>query len=290
MTARSRRGLRTALFTPGDRPARVAKAITLATEAVFVDLEDAVHEDAKISARSNIADLAALPRGPGVALLVRVNALATRWAAEDLQAAAAPGVDGIVLPMVTTSDEVREADEQLAKAEKQAGSVPGRLIIVPIIETAAGVTGLSRLHDLPERVRQLAFGAGDLALDLGVEWTSDNPALLNAKVQLPLWSRTLGLSKPLDSAYPQVRDPHGFGRECVAASAMGYGGKMCIHPAQLEIAAAAFCPTPEQLDRARRIAEAFDAASRDGAASITVDGEFVDYPVALRARQLLDSI
>jgi len=283
-------GLRTALFTPADRPDRVTKALQLPTDAVIVDLEDAVHDSAKAEARARIRAYAALDRRPGLALLVRVNALGTPFAETDLAAIALPGVDGVVLPMVSTCDDLVETDQVLTRAERAAGLREGAIPVIAIIETAAGVTGLSGLAQRPLRLSQLAFGAGDLALDLGVSWTSDNPALLNAKAQLPLWSRALGLPGPLDTAYPRVRDHEGFEQECTHAAALGFGGKMCIHPDQLDIARRVFLPGVAEIERAHRVVVAFDAASRDGRAAITVDGDFVDYPVAARARQLLDTL
>ena len=149
-------GLRTALFTPADRPDRVTKALQLPTDAVIVDLEDAVHDSAKAEARARIRAYAALDRRPGLALLVRVNALGTPFAETDVAAIALPGVDGVVLPMVSTSDDLVETDQVLTRAERAAGLREGAIPVIAIIETAAGVTGLSGLAQRPLRLSGLA--------------------------------------------------------------------------------------------------------------------------------------
>ncbi|MBN8872769.1 MAG: CoA ester lyase [Rhodospirillales bacterium] len=277
--------LRSLLFTPANHARRVEKALTLPADAVILDLEDAVANAEKPAARQVVAATLALPRRN--ALYVRVNALSTGWSYADLVAVVQPGLDGIVLPKVEDADQLRTADWLIGALEAERELTPGRIDLVPIIETATGISALERIVRAGTRTRRLAFGAGDFTLDCGMTWSRDELELLPARAACVTASRAAGLEPPLDTVWADLRDPDGFVASAARAAGLGFQGKMCIHPDQIAPANAAFTPSDAALAQARRIVAAFEAAEAQGSASIQLDGQFIDYPIVARARRVI---
>ncbi|MBN8899600.1 MAG: CoA ester lyase [Rhodospirillales bacterium] len=278
--------LRSLLFAPANHARRVEKALTLPTDAVILDLEDAVATAEKPAARQTVAATFALPRRN--ALYVRVNALSTEWSYADLVAVVQPGLDGIVLPKVEDADELRTADWLIAALERERDLPVGGIDLIPIIETASGISALERILRAGTRTRRLAFGAGDFTLDCGMTWSRDELELLPARVACVTVSRAAGLEPPLDTVWADLRDPEGFVASAARAAAFGFQGKMCIHPDQIGPTNAAFSPSEAALAQARRIVAAFEAAEAEGSASIQLDGQFIDYPIVARARRVIE--
>jgi citrate lyase subunit beta/citryl-CoA lyase len=281
---------RSFLFAPGDHARRSEKALTLEADAVILDLEDAVALSAKVAARDAV--VAALGRPRRARAYVRVNAFATPFCFGDLQAVTGPGLDGIVLPMLEEPAQLVAVDWAMAALERQRGLPEGGIDLMPIVETGRGLAGSRALAaaaaTLGGRVRRLAFGAGDYTLDLGLRWTLEEEELAAARSEMVLASRCAGLEAPIDTVFAELQEREGFVRSCRRGAAMGFQGKLCIHPNQLADANTAFGPAPAEVERARRIVAAFDEAEASGAASIQVDGRFVDYPIAARARRTLE--
>ena len=253
-----------------------------------MDLEDAVAIDEKVRARHAVVELlrSRPPRGP--LAFVRINALSTPFGYEDLLAVAPSRPDGIVLPKCESERDVLVADWLLVQLERQAGLQAGDMRLIPIVETATGLANLDKIASASRRVSRISLGAGDFTLDMGMAWEPDNEAVVWAKIRLILASRIAGLDPPLDTVFPNLDDNDGLLREAQKAKGLGFQGKNCIHPSQVEIVNTVFTPTAVEIARARRLLNAFEAALREGTASIVVDGEFVDYPVAERARRIID--
>jgi citrate lyase subunit beta/citryl-CoA lyase len=277
--------LRSFLFAPGNHARRVEKALTLAADAVILDLEDAVAVAEKTATRPGVVSAFTRPRHSK--LYVRVNALTTEWAYGDLIAIVQPGLDGIILPKVEDADQLKTADWLIRALECERGLPPGAIDVIPIIETARGITQLDRIAGAGTRVRHLAFGAGDYTLDMGMVWSRDEQELLPARIAVVTASRAAGIAPPLDTVWADLRDTDGFARSAARAAALGFQGKMCIHPDQIAVTNAAFSPDEATLAQARRVVAAFEQAERQGSASIQLDGQFIDYPIVQRARHVL---
>lgn len=258
------RDARTFLFVPGDRPDRFDKARRSGADVVIVDLEDAVAPDAKATARA--ATVQALLAGATVA--VRVSAAGTADHEADLAALrGAPRPAAVVLAK-------SESSESIARV----GAIGAP--VIPLVETALGLTRAAELAAAPG-VARLAFGALDFTLDLDAEL---DPALLDyARVRLVLCSRVAGIAAPLDSPTTEFLRPEVARREACRARQLGMGGKLCIHPAQITVVAAAFHPTPEEIERARRIV----AAAGSAAGATAESGAMIDRPILEKARQTL---
>jgi len=181
------------------------------------------------------------------------------------------------------------ADWLISQLEHERGLEAGAIELMPIIETAQGLQNVEAIAQRTKRVKRLAFGAGDFVKDLGMEWTAGEAELLYARTRLSVASRAANLAPPIDTAHVQIQDLDGLQAAARRARECGFGGKFCIYPAQVAVVNGVFSPSPQEVAKARRIVEAFDAAEREGKAAIRVDGAFVDYPIVYRARRVLDN-
>jgi citrate lyase subunit beta/citryl-CoA lyase len=276
--------LRSFLFAPGNHARRVEKALTLPADAVILDLEDAVAISEKRATRDRVA--ATFGHKRHGKLYVRVNAYSTEWCYADIVSVARFGLDGIILPKVETADQLLSADWLLSNLERERGLPIGGVDLVPIVETALGMSNVGAIAGSGSRTKRLAFGAGDYTLDLGVVWSRDEMELLPARSAVVMASRAAGIEPPLDTVWADLRDTDGFAHSAERAAALGFQGKMCIHPDQIAVTNAAFSPSEQQLVWASRVIAAFEDAEAKGLASIQLDGQFIDYPIVQRARQV----
>jgi len=277
--------LRSLLFAPGNHARRVAKALTLPADGVILDLEDAVAIAEKPATRPVVVQTFATPRHGR--LYVRVNALTTEWCHGDITAIVQPGLDGIILPKVEDADHLKTVDWLIAALEQERGLPRGGIDLIPIIETALGISNIDRIARSDARTKRVAFGAGDFTLDTGMTWSRDELELLPHRSACVIASRAAGLEPPMDTVWADLRDAEGFVRSAERAAALGFQGKMCIHPDQVGPTNAAFTPDEATLAQASRIVAAFDEAEAQGLASIQLDGQFIDYPIVQRARRVL---
>ncbi len=277
--------MRSLLFAPGNHARRVEKALSLPADGVILDLEDAVAVSEKPATRAKVVAAFGAPRQGK--LYVRVNALSTEWCFADLVAIVHAGLDGIVLPKTESADELKSADWVIGSLEQERGLRRGAIDLIPIIETAKGIQALPSICGAGSRARTLAFGAGDFTLDLGMVWSRDESELLPHRAACVVASRAAGMEPPLDTVWADLRDAEGFAQSARRAAALGFQGKMCIHPDQVAVTNAAFTPDDATVAQARRVIAAFDEAEKQGLASIQLDGQFIDYPIVQRARQVL---
>ncbi len=277
--------LRSLLFAPGNHARRVEKALTLPADGVILDLEDAVAITEKSATRPTVVEAFGKPRHGK--LYVRVNGLTTEWCYGDLVAVVRAGLDGIILPKVEDPDQLRTADWVIGSLERERGLPAGAIDLIPIIETALGIANVLPIARSGTRTKRMAFGAGDFTLDMGMVWSRDEAELLPHRAACVVASRAAGIEPPMDTVWADLRDAEGFQRSAKHAAALGFQGKMCIHPDQIEVTNAAFTPDAATLAQARRVVEAFAAAEAQGLASIQLDGQFIDYPIVQRAQQIL---
>lgn len=263
---------RSALFVPATRADRIPKALASGADAVIVDLEDAVAPSDKVAARETLdSALAAMPvPNTAVPLWVRVNA-GDPWARDDLALCARHvAVQAVVMPKA-------EAAASLQAAHEASCRKP----LIALIETALGFARRDEIAGHPA-VFRLAFGSIDFQLDLGI--AGEGEALLMFRSALVLASRLAGLSAPLDGVTVGVSDEEAVMADATRARALGFGGKLCIHPNQVAWVNQAFSPSLAELDWALRVVAACEASA---GAAVAVDGKMVDKPVLLRAQALL---
>ena len=279
--------MRTWLFAPGNHPRKVEKVFTVGADAVVLDLEDAVAVEQKTVTRATVVEaLKARPKRASRGY-IRVNAIDTEFCYGDLKEVIGPWLDGILLPKVESAGQLQTIDWLLAQLESACGMAVGGLDILPIIETGRGVTAIDEIARSGTRVRRLSFGAGDFTNDMGMVWTADESELIYARSAIALASRAAGLEAPIDTVFIDLQDDEHLEKSARTALSLGYRGKLCIHPAQIEPVNAIFTPSAKEVARARKHVEAFATAEAEGSASIQVDGYFVDYPIVEKARRTL---
>ena len=279
--------MRSLLFAPGNHARRVEKALTIAADGVILDLEDAVAISEKAATRPTVIDAFAKKRAGK--LYVRVNAMTTEWCFSDLVAVVQAGLDGIILPKVEYAHDLQTADWIITNLERERG-LAQPIDLIPIIETALGVSNLASICRSGTRTRRLAFGAGDFTLDMGMVWSRSEAELLPYRSACVMESRAAGMEPPLDTVWADLRDTEGFVASARHAAAIGFQGKMCIHPDQIAATNAAFSPDEATIAQAKRVVAAFDEAEAKGLASIQLDGQFIDYPIVQRARRVLEAV
>ena len=257
---------RTLLFVPGNRPERFAKAAATAADLVIVDLEDAIREENKASARDAVAQwLSADGRAA-----VRVNGTKSVHYQQDVTALAGlPGLRAVVVPMADDPAALADLHQRLGRDVE----------IVALIETALGVVRAVELASAPG-VSRLAFGHLDFAAD--IDSSFEDEAMLMARSSLVVASRAAGLPGPVDGATTALDDPAVSGADAARARGLGFAGKLCIHPRQVAAVNAAFSPSGEEIAWAHRIIEASTAGG-----AVRVDGHMVDAPVILKAEAIL---
>ena len=277
------------LFVPANREDRIAKAFATSADAVLMDLEDACPEADKASARRLVADAAAA--NGGRRCFVRINSAQTRHALDDLEAVVVEGLAGVMLPKAETAAGIHAISWVLDQLEMRRGLERGSIELIPLVETAIGVcnmTEIARCHI--ERVRRLTFGAGDLTTDLGTAWTRDEGELSQVRTTIVTASRAGRLEPPIDTVWPGIADADGLALSLSRARSMGFGGKLLIHPSQVDTANSALSPTEEEISHARRVLEAAAAAQAEGMGAFQLDGRLMDHVSVVRARRTLTSI
>ena len=257
---------RSYLFAPGHNAKLLHKVFTAGADAVILDLEDGVPADMKDRARAMVAETVREH-----AALVRVNPPHSPEGAADVDAVA-PYAAAIRIPKCESPDDV-------AWVAQRAPGVP----LVPAIETARGVLAAQEIAAAPA-VAHMSIGGLDLLRDL---YAGDgNMPMLYVRSHLVVVSRAAGLPPPVDSVYPLIDDDAGLRSEAQFVRSLGFAAKSAIHPRQIPILHEVFAPSPRDLEWARAVLAAFEAAGR-GATRLP-DGEFVDLPVAQRAQRMLD--
>lgn len=261
------------LFVPGTRPERFSKALDSGANAVVLDLEDAVPEEDKELARNAIRTAwPAFTAEQKNRLVIRSNSPGSKFYAADLILAQELDVACILIPKSESQDEINGA----------ALILPNTAII-PMIETAIGLDQLREIANSNQVIR-LALGNLDLQADLGMICDQDETQLQTARYQIVLASRLAQIAPPIDGVTPSTDDLERINRDAQRAKAMGFGGKLCIHPKQVSIVKSAFMPNQDELAWAQRVIEA-DKASKGGA--VKLDGRMIDRPVVLLAQRTL---
>jgi len=282
--------LRSMLYFPANSARMAVKAATLPVDAAILDLEDAVSIDDKETARIIARDFVRLIKRRGIHTFVRVNSLSTGLTAEDLKSTVVRELDGIVLAKTETGADVAELCEMLTEAEKHSGVDHRSIKLIPLIESAKGVLNSFQIASGGDRVVAVAFGAGDYYRDLGRDVSSiskDEIELLYARSNLVNTSRAAGV-QAIDTPFlGSLTDKEALLKEIKLAAQLGFKGKQCIHPSQIEPTNEMFSPSQGEIDRARRVVKAFEEAEARGAGVISFEGKMVDRMSYLQAKEAL---
>ena len=257
------RPYRSVLYIPGSKDRALEKARTLPVDAIIFDLEDAVTPDAKIEARTTLA--AALKEGGygDRAKIVRINAFDTEWGRDDALAVAKMQADAVLLPKVNNALDVQALADLI-------GDMP----IWAMMETCRGIWNAMEVAAHPS-VQGFVAGTNDLAKELNCRTRADRLPMMTSLQMMLLAARAHGVVA-VDGVYNQFKDEDGLRVECEQGRDLGFDGKTLIHPAQVDVTNAAFSPSEDEVNLARRQIEAFEEVERTGQGVAVVDGKIVE--------------
>ncbi|MGH9355420.1 MAG: HpcH/HpaI aldolase/citrate lyase family protein [Terriglobia bacterium] len=278
--------LRSLLFIPADSAKKRAKVKTLRPDAFIYDLEDAVAPDNKLAARKELAaELDALPPS-STPIFVRVNGAKTAFQKDDLRAAVHPRMDGLVLPKSDDPAELRETEREISALEQEKGIAAGKTKLLLIIETVLGVVRAGDLAACCPRIIGMAFGSEDYCADIGVGRTRTGEEIEFPRSMVAIQARAHQLHA-IDTVFVDFHDAEGFFQEARRGKQLGYTGKALIHPSQIEAVHRAFAPADHEVNWAKRVIEAYEAAKAAGVGVVAVDQKMIDEPILTQAKKIL---
>jgi len=279
--------LRSLLFVPGNRADMLTKAAALTPDAFVPDMEDSVPVEEKAHAREVTASFLPELAQCGALVIPRVNSLDTGLLEDDLAAVVGPHSAGVSVGKIDTPRDVKTIAGMLARLEQKAGVPVGHTKLVLWLETAMAIVQAYDICVASPRIVGVAFGAEDFTHDMDIERSADDSEVAVPRSLVCIAARAAHVLA-LDTPYFLFRDPEGLHQNALASKKIGFKGKFAIHPSQVDIINATFSPSPAEIDYARRVVAAFEAAERTGRGATSLDGKVVDVPVVKRARALLE--
>jgi citrate lyase subunit beta/citryl-CoA lyase len=277
---------RSLLYVPGNMPSMLQNLSVFGSDAVIIDLEDAVPHGEKDAARRLVRRFLESYRTRPQEVLVRINALDTPFAYEDLREILPALPDGVRLPKADTPEVVERLDTLLTEFEEELGLEIGRFRILPSIESAEGVLQCIEIARSSPRLLGLAFGAEDYTASMEIERTKTGEELMNARARV-VWAAKAAGIQAIDSIFADVKDMDGLRRETELVKALGYTGKSLVNPRQIEVVHEVFAPKPSEIAYALQVIEAIERAREMGTGVISLGGKMVDAPVVKRAFRTL---
>ena len=282
--------LRSMLFVPGNKPAWMEKALGYGADALIFDLEDAVPTTDKVGARPLVREAVERFHNRGPSLTVRINALETGMAGDDLEAIVGPGLSAIIAPKVETPQDVATLDTLLTQCERHAGVTTGQIEIFPTLETAKGIYHAYHIATSSPRIPTLSATAGkggDTARSLGYIWSKEATETLYIRSKVLLEARAAGCAYPLIASWFDITDLDGLRADARLNRQIGYSGQIVIHPSHVPVINDIFTPTAEEIAYCQGLLAAMEAGERQGTAAVTYAGAMVDIAMVKTARQLL---
>jgi citrate lyase subunit beta / citryl-CoA lyase len=275
---------RSRLYLPGNEPKFFINAGLHKPDAIILDLEDSVALSEKVSARYLVRNALRSVDFYSAERMVRINQLP--MGLEDLQFVIPQNVHVILIPKCESAENVISVDEEIKiiKAEKD---IDNDIFLMPIIESALGVVKSFEIASASQNVCALAIGLEDYTADIGVERTNEGKESLFARCQVINSAKAAGV-QAIDTVFSDIEDMDGLRASVIEAKALGFEGKGCIHPRQIEIINKAFAPTENEIAKAKKIILAFEEAKRKGLGVVSLGSKMIDAPVVKRAQRIIE--
>lgn len=272
---------RSMLFVPGHKPTWAEKAVAAGADALILDLEDSVPAAEKTDARKIVRETIGRLRANGVRpdVWVRPNSYDSGLFGADVEEVITEGLAGLFLPKVFTAEEVVRIDAVVSHIEEREGLPAGSVELIISYETAVSVAHCEEIAAASPRIASLLGATGpnaDVGRELGFEFTLEGLETLYERSRIVLAARSNGLHHPVTGVWQDLRNLEGCRRFAEDSRRLGYRGLVCIHPSHVAVANDVFTPSPESVDHARRMIEAFRAAEAQGSAAVDFEGQHID--------------
>ena len=278
--------MRTSMYVGGTSPVKMIQAGFYNEDCLVYDLEDSVSAGEKDAARLLVYHAVKEQRPKGKYILIRVNGLYSKELDEDLEAAVRAQPDAIRIPKVEYASEVKRVDEKITAIEKKAGLPEGGIKIWCNIESYLGVMNAQEIASASPRVVAMALGAEDFTASMNAQRTKPGWEIFYARNAVLMACRAAGISAQ-DAVFSDLNDEEGLKRDLEMTRTLGFDGKTCVHPRQIDTVNACFTPTAKEIRNAHRVLEALEEAARNRTGVCVLDGSMVDKPMELRARAVL---
>lgn len=278
---------RSRLYVPGNNPKMIPPAGLYGADVISLDLEDSVGPDYKIDARMLVSEaLKVVDFGPNVEVTVRINPIDTPWGKWDVKQIVCDRLDGIYIPKVESPEDVIQVDELVTETEEKKGLQIGRIKLFATLETAKGVLNAYDIARCSKRLEGITIGGEDLTADLGGIRSSDGLAIHTSRQLIVLAAKAAGI-QAIDTVYSDFKDMEGLAKETETVKIMGFDGKACIHPSQIEVIHEAFNPTRAEIEYSVKVKHAIEEAKQKGSGVIALGKKMIDRPIVIRAEKIL---
>ena len=280
--------IRSALFVPGNRLDRIDKAFRFNPDIVIIDLEDSVPMNQKNETRNDLREK--LGNFKDRKYMIRVNAINTEFFQNDIKKLLLDGLFAFMVPKVETLDDIN----QICRAIKKVEKIKNNIFIVPLIESALGVQNIFKIvsnNSFKNRLFTVAFGAADYCLDMRIDLTKDGAELNYPRSRIAVACRADGIRPPIDTPYMlDLEDLKELEIDAKRAKQLGFQGKLCVHPSQIEVCNKIFFPTDNEIRFAKKALEVYEESSAKGIGAIKLDGKLLDIPIIQRCKDVLEII
>jgi citrate lyase subunit beta/citryl-CoA lyase len=271
------------LYLPGNSPGMFLNAGLHSPDGVILDLEDSVAPDRKDEARILVRNALRAVDFYGAERMVRINQ--GQRGLEDLDVVIPHNVHIVLIPKCEDADTVRTIDKRIREIKQREGQTE-TVFLMPIIESALGVENSRDIATAAESVVALAIGLEDYTADLGVQRTKEGKESLYARNRLVVAAKAAGI-QPIDSVFSDVGDMEGLLENVLSSKALGFEGMGCIHPRQIAVIRQGFSPSPEEMDKAKKIVIAWRDAQAKGLGVVALGTKMIDPPVVARAEKTI---
>jgi len=274
---------RTQLYVPGNSPSMIQHCMVFGSDGVLLDLEDSVSIYQKDAARELVAQALQFFDFGNVEVVVRINGLDTPYCIKDLERIIPLKPDAIRLPKTSSKDDILKYDNIISKIEKQNGLEVGSTKIVPMLETAVAIENAYEIAASSARIIAITIGGEDLTADMKVKRTKEGKELYWARAKVALAASAAKVAS-LDTVFSDVNDDEGLRNDTMTIKELGFDGKACINPRQIQIVHEVYTPSENEISAAKEI---ILAARKNEGGVVSLNGKMIDYPVVKRAETTL---
>nr|WP_296044582.1 aldolase/citrate lyase family protein [uncultured Blautia sp.] len=275
MNPNKKRLRRTMMFLNAQKPGLIKDPYIYKPDSIMLDLEDAVAEKEKDSARFSLFHALKEINYRGIECIVRINGLDSDLWEEDIRCAVAGGADGIRIPKTETAEDVKKVEKAVEEAEKEFGIEPGKVLIMAALESAKGVLNALDICKASERLFGIALSGGDYTKDLQTHITGTGVELMGARQHMIIAARAAGV-QCFDTVYTDLDDMEGFVKDVETIHLMGFDGKSIINPRQIAPVHKIYTPSQKEIIFAQKVVKEIDEKKALGIGVFTVDGKMID--------------